>query len=148
MRKDIVAQLGDLQVLFLVFFALIAVAGLPDRKLRKYVRQIGEKQQAIKPKNNEDNEIVGHQNGQIIETLERTTISFVMPTSSNEEEMYTRLISEIGRNKEFKKKFDKLKVESYEFSESFWGDRQFVLLGKDLITLFVLTGKKLNAIQY
>ena len=31
------------------FFALIAVAGLPDRKLRKYIRQIGEKQQAIKP---------------------------------------------------------------------------------------------------
>ena len=29
------------------FFALIAVAGLPDRKLRKYIRQIGEKQKAI-----------------------------------------------------------------------------------------------------
>ena len=25
------------------FFALIAVAGLPDKKLRKYIRQIGEK---------------------------------------------------------------------------------------------------------
>ena len=29
------------------FFALIAVAGLPDRKLRKYIRLIGEKQKAI-----------------------------------------------------------------------------------------------------
>ena len=29
--------------------ALIAVAGLPDRKLRKYIRQIGEKQNAIEP---------------------------------------------------------------------------------------------------
>ena len=27
--------------------ALIAVAGLPDRRLRKYIRQIGEKQNAI-----------------------------------------------------------------------------------------------------
>lgn len=71
-----------------------------------------------------------------------------MPTSSNEEEMYKRLISEIGRNKEFKKKFDKLEVESYEFCESFMGGRQFALLGKDLRTLFVLTGKELNAIQY
>ena len=31
------------------FAALIAVAGLPDRKLRKYIRQIGEKQNAIDP---------------------------------------------------------------------------------------------------
>ena len=130
------------------FFALIAVAGLPDRKLRKYIRQIGEKQQAIKPENNQGSEIVENKNGQIIESLEGTTISFVMPTSSNEEEMYKRLISEIGRNKEFKKKFDKLEVESYEFCESFMGGRQFALLGKDLRTLFVLTGKELNAIQY
>ena len=31
------------------FVALIAVVGLPDRKLRKYIRQIGEKQNAIAP---------------------------------------------------------------------------------------------------
>ena len=31
------------------FFALIAVAGLPDRKLRKYLRLIAEKQKAIEP---------------------------------------------------------------------------------------------------
>ena len=31
------------------FIALIAVAGLPDRKQRKYLRQIGEKQNAIEP---------------------------------------------------------------------------------------------------
>ena len=31
------------------FAALIAVAGLPDKKLRKYIRQIGEKQNAIDP---------------------------------------------------------------------------------------------------
>ena len=31
------------------FIALIAVAGLPDKKLRKYIRQIGENQNAIDP---------------------------------------------------------------------------------------------------
>ena len=31
------------------FIALIAVAGLPDKRLRKYLRQIGEKQNAIEP---------------------------------------------------------------------------------------------------
>ena len=44
---------------FFGFFALIAVAGLPDRKLRKYIRQIGEKQNAIVPEvdlNNRSNE--------------------------------------------------------------------------------------------
>ena len=44
---------------FFGFFALIAVAGLPDRKLRKYIRQIGEKQNAIEPEvdlNNQSNE--------------------------------------------------------------------------------------------
>ena len=34
---------------FFGLIALIAVAGLPDRKLRKYIRLIGEKQLAIKP---------------------------------------------------------------------------------------------------
>ena len=30
------------------FLALISVSGLPDRKLCKYIRQIGEKQNAIR----------------------------------------------------------------------------------------------------
>ena len=123
------------------FFALIAVAGLPDKKLRKYIRQIGEKQKAIE-KESEGTEWVEKSSDW------GSTIQFVMPTSSNEEEIYKRLISEIGRNKEVKKKFDKLKIESYEFSESLLGGREFVLLGKDLRTLFVMTGKELNAIQY
>ena len=31
------------------FFALVAAADLPDKKLRKYIRKIGEKQKAIDP---------------------------------------------------------------------------------------------------
>ena len=128
------------------FFALIAVAGLPDKKLRKYIRQIGEKQKAI------EKESAGAES-EGAEWVDQSsdwgsTIQFVMPTSSNEEEIYKRLISEIGRNKAVKKKFDKLKIETYEFSESLLGGREFVLLGKDLRTLFVMTGKELNAIQY
>ena len=34
---------------FFNFFALVAVAGLPDRKLRKYIRQITDKQNDISP---------------------------------------------------------------------------------------------------
>ncbi len=128
------------------FFALIAVAGLPDKKLRKYIRQIGEKQKAI----GKESEGAESESAEWVEKSSDwgSTIQFVMPTSSNEEEMYKRLISEIGRNKAVKKKFDKLKIDSFEFSESLLGGREFVLLGKDLRTLFVMTGKELNAIQY
>tara|TARA_B100001057_G_scaffold351612_1_gene353089 strand:+ start:26 stop:550 length:525 start_codon:yes stop_codon:yes gene_type:complete len=132
---------------FFGFIALISAAGLPDRKLRKYIRQIGGKQNAIK---DEKQNVIKDETAedQVLTISGITTISFVLPTSSNEEEMYKRLISEIGRNKEVKKKFDKLKIESYEFSESLLGGREFVLLGKDLRTLFVMSGKELNAIQY
>ena len=122
------------------FFALIAVAGLPDKKLRKYIRQIGEKQKAI------EKESEG------AEWVEQTsdwgsTIRFVMPPSATEEEMYKRLISEIGKNKEVKKKFDKLKIKSYEFNEPLLGSKEFALMGEDLRTLFVMSAKKLNDIQ-
>ena len=36
------------------FIALIAASGLPDKRLRKYLRQIGEKQNAIDPENEYD----------------------------------------------------------------------------------------------
>ena len=122
------------------FFALIAVAGLPDKKLRKYIRQIGEKQKAIE-KESEGAEWVEQSSDW------GSTIRFVMPPSATEEEMYKRLISEIGKNKEVKKKFDKLKIKSYEFNEPLLGGKEFALMGEDLRTLFVMTGKKLNDIQ-
>ena len=122
------------------FFALIAVAGLPDKKLRKYIRQIGEKQKAIE-KESEGAEWVEQPSDW------GSSIRFVMPPSATEEEMYKRLISEIGKNKELKKKFDKLKIKSYEFNEPLLGGKEFSLMGEDLRTLFVMSAKKLNDIQ-
>ena len=52
------------------FFALIAVAGLPDKKLRKYLRQIDVKQKI----NNEESETPEEK---II--YGKRTISFIMP---------------------------------------------------------------------
>ena len=122
------------------FFALIAVAGLPDKKLRKYIRQIGEKQKAIE-KESEGAEWVEQPSDW------GSSIRFVMPPSATEEEMYKRLISEISKNKELKKKFDKLKIKSYEFNEPLLGGKEFSLMGEDLRTLFVMSAKKLNDIQ-
>ena len=53
--------------------ALIAVAGLPDRRLRKYIRQIGEKQNAIEVFTR-DELVDGN-----------TKISFSMPKDSSKE---------------------------------------------------------------
>ena len=48
------------------FFALIAVAGLHDRKLRRYLRLIGEKQKAIEPENDDKNTSIKKQKGEVI----------------------------------------------------------------------------------
>ena len=43
-QKDIVHHLGFLQVYFFGVLALLAVAGLPNQKLTRYLRYIAEKQ--------------------------------------------------------------------------------------------------------
>ena len=58
---------------FFGFMALIAAAGLPDRRLRKYIRQIGEKQNAI--------EVVTRD--ELVDG--NTKISFSMPKDSSKE---------------------------------------------------------------
>ena len=70
-----------------------------------------------------------------------------MPPSATKEEIYQRLISEIEKNKELKKKFDKSKIKSYEIANPLLGGQEFALIGEDLRTLFVMTGKKLNDIH-
>ena len=52
------------------FIALVAVAGLPDKKLRKYIRQIGENQNAIPPEPNELGGISSSQKNQKLLTYE------------------------------------------------------------------------------
>ena len=117
------------------FFALIAVAGLPDRKLRKYMRQIGEKQKAI--------EKVGESE----ESNEKITIQFVMPSGANKLQLFNKLKSKIKNNKKIQGRFDESKIKSYEIVNSLLGGQEFALMGEDLRTLFVMTGEKLNDIQ-
>ena len=131
------------------FFALIAVAGLPDKKLRKYIRLIGEKQKAINKESDsvESNDSEWVEKSSDWESAKTNIIQFVMPPSATKEEIYQRLISEIDKNKELKKKFDKSKIKSYEIANPLLGGQEFALMGEDLRTLFVMTGKKLNDIQ-
>ena len=122
------------------FFALIAVAGLPDKKLRKYLRQIGIKQKAISGENESSEEKI---------IKKKKYIQFVMPKSANKDKflIFNKLKSEIKKNKEYKKIFDEFKIKSYDFHESLLGGLEFVIEGDEDENLFIMSSKELNDIQ-
>ena len=72
---------------FFGFIALIAVAGLPDRKLRKYLLQIGMKQEAITRANLDDEE------EEDVESIQK--IRFLISEDAKEEEIYKKIQTNI-----------------------------------------------------
>ena len=72
---------------FFGFIALIAVAGLPDRKLRKYLLQIGMKQEAITRANFNDEE------EEDVESIQK--IRFLISEDAKEEEIYKKIQTNI-----------------------------------------------------
>jgi len=120
------------------FFALIAVAGLPDKKLRKYLRQIGVKQKAI----NEESE---PSEKKIV--FGKKTISFVMPSGANKLQVFNKLKYEVKKNLEYQEIFDTFKIKSYDFNESLLGGIELVIVGDQEESLFIMSSKKLNDIQ-
>ena len=102
---------------------------MPDRKLRKYIRQIGEKQNAI-PVKKETAKII---NGS-------TTIKFLLPQDSDKEIIYQKLVDWI-KKKGFKKRLDLLEIESYDLVDSILGGKEFVVSGKKDKYLIILSSK-------
>ena len=78
---------------------------------------------------------------------EKIIIQFVMPSAANKLQLYNKLKSEIKKNKKIQGRFDESKIKSYEIANPLLGGQEFALMGEDLRTLFVMTGKKLNDIQ-
>ena len=109
--------------------ALIAVAGLPDRRLRKYIRQIGEKQNAI-PVGKESVE----QSDELIN--DNTRISFSMPKDSTKEEIYKKLVDALDVE-DFR--LENYNVTSYNLDIDSWG-KQFIVNSEKKDRLIVLTG--------
>ena len=120
------------------FFALIAVAGLPDKKLRKYLRQIGAKEQT----NNEEIRLSEEK-----KVYRKKIISFVMPSGANKLQLFNKLKSEVKKNEEYKDIFDGFKIKTYDFNKSLLGGLEFVIEGDEDECLFIMSGKKLNDIQ-
>ena len=123
---------------FFGFFALIAVAGLPDKKLRKYLRQIGAKEQTI-------NEEIQPSEEKRVYT--KKIISFVMPSGANKLQLFNKLKSEVKKNEEYKDIFDGFRIKTYDFNKSLLGGLEFVIEGDEDECLFIMSGKKLNNIQ-
>ena len=119
--------------LFFGFIALIAAAGLPDRKLRKYIRLIGEKQNAI--------EVVEEK----FELLDgNTEISFSMPKDSSKEEIYRELFDVL---KDGGCNLEEYNVTSYNLYRRL--DKKFIVNSEEEDQLIVLYGtEKGNKINW
>ena len=121
---------------FFGFFALIAVAGLPDKKLRKYLLQIGVKQEAIKRATLDDEEETAFSGNQ--------KIRFITEENNKEEETYKKLLSCITDN-ETKEKFIR-KVE-YTVLEKLPQSSNFYCQDKEKNYLLLLNGRKIDGNQ-
>ena len=109
------------------FIALIAAAGLPDRKLRKYLRLIGEKQNAI---------LVDKETVEVVDG--NTKISFSMPKDSGKEEIFKELVLVL---KEGGCKLEKYNVTSYDLDMDNWGN-EFIVNSEEKDRLIILDGKE------
>ena len=112
--------------LFFGFIALIAAAGLPDRKLRKYIRLIGEKQNAIEIVEEKFKLVDGN-----------TKISFSMPKNSSKEEIYKELVDLLNDGG---CKLEEYNVTSYNLYNKL--DKKFVVNSDEVDQLIVLYGKE------
>ena len=108
------------------FIALIAAAGLPDRKLRKYIRLIGEKQNAIEIVKEKFKLVDGN-----------TKISFSMPKDSSKEEIFKELVDLL---KDGGCKLEEYNVTSYNLHNKL--DKKFVVNSDEIDQLIVLYGKE------
>ena len=120
---------------FFGIFALIAAAGLPDKKLRHYLLRIGVKQEAIKRaslQEEEEQEVYGNQ-----------PIKFLTAEKAKEEEIYKILLSNI--DDEVRKEKLMRKCQSRDIEKGFAeGSFEFGCKDKDENYLLVLKGKKVE----
>ena len=107
------------------FIALIAAAGLPDRKLRKYIRLIGEKQNAIEVLKEKVELVDGN-----------TKISFSMPKDSNKEDIYKELVVVLEQGG---CELEEYNITSYILDIDNWG-KEFIVNSEEKDRLIILSG--------
>ena len=124
---------------FFGFIALIAAAGLPDKKLRKYFQQIKLRTEASSKDflDNDSKDIDSISNKKIGPSFGRKDINFIT-SSGNKDIVYKKLVSEVTRCG-FKRQFNELGIINYEMDTGPFGS--LALLCKDEEDDFVLTIK-------
>ena len=111
---------------------MIAATGLSDRKMRKYIRIISEKDKVKMEEN-------------FISTKPfryREKFTFSTKLNANENEVYSNLSNFLRKSKDTKEAFDALKIDSFEFSESILGGKAFIVYDAEKISLIILTSQK------
>tara|TARA_B100000212_G_C26926163_1_gene344130 strand:- start:9 stop:509 length:501 start_codon:yes stop_codon:yes gene_type:complete len=120
---------------FFGFIALISVAGLPDKKLRNYILQIGLKQDAIQEEN-----LVEDDNSSIFENRK---FRFTTKSTANNEEVFKELLSTI-KKLGYQKQFDEFGIKSSQIDKGFFGSKELNCRDEDDLFVLTIKGKEIN----
>ena len=106
---------------------LIASAGLSDRKLRRYLRQIGEKQDAIKPYQSREKE-----------SENKSVGSFLIPKEANEEEVFEKL-AELLEKKNYSGVIENIDKTKLNCNNPLFGGKELIVKDKNGETLVLVS---------
>ena len=106
---------------------LIASAGLSDRKLRRYIRQIGEKQDAIKPLPTREQE-----------AKNKSTGSFTLKKEAEKHEVFEKLV-ELLEKRNYVAIIEAIDKKKVSFNSPIFGAKELIIQDKNGINLLSVT---------
>ena len=112
--------------------SLITIAGLSDRKLRKDIIQMREKEKTIDE----------------VKTISKKPFrykekfTFSTKINADENEVFSFLSKLLRKSNETKEEFNALKIDSYEFNQSSLGGKAFIVYDSDKVSLLILTSQE------
>ena len=110
-------------------FGLIAAAGLPDKKLRTYIRRIAEKQEAVQKMDLIENDTVRY----------KKKYTFNTDTDADEVDVYIKLSNLLTDLDETRRSFYSLNIDSYSFDETISGEKNFIVYNSGMEPLIKLS---------
>ena len=112
--------------------SLITIAGLSDRKLRKDIIQMREKEKTIDE----------------VKTISKKPFrykekfTFSTKINANEDEVFSYLSKLLRKSDGTKEEFNALNIDSYEFNQSSLGGKAFIVYDSDRVSLLILTSQE------
>ena len=106
---------------------VIAASGLSDRKLRRYIRQIGEKQDAIKPLLTREQE-----------AKNKSTGSFILKKEAEKHEVFEKLV-ELLEKKNYVAIIEAIDERKVSFNSPLFGGKELIIQDKDGMNLLSVT---------